>query len=245
MPERFDDAIKALVHAARGNGVVMRIKDRIVAAHEREVAAARGEDECNFSTSESYMGADGERTNPAETPESDDDHVTSDTWLPVTRDLRTLVDGGRHSQIATCPPIPVVEIDWEPLLKCCDAIDAAFEVLHNRVAGLERSHYHEINASFDTGYRCGLAANDVGPSVPLDEYERLSLAHDSLNQEHADLRDEYDRLEQASSDREALLDEMRDRLADEDSRSRLCYLDGWKDGFDEGWVQRDSIGGAS
>ena len=41
MPERFEDAIKALVHVARGNGVVIRIKDRIVAAHERELAAAK------------------------------------------------------------------------------------------------------------------------------------------------------------------------------------------------------------
>lgn len=36
MPERFEDAIKALRHIARGNGNVMRIADRIVAAHERE-----------------------------------------------------------------------------------------------------------------------------------------------------------------------------------------------------------------
>lgn len=36
MPERFEDAIKALRHIARGNGSVMRIADRIVAAHERE-----------------------------------------------------------------------------------------------------------------------------------------------------------------------------------------------------------------
>lgn len=36
MPERFEDAIKALRHISRGNGSVMRIADRIVAAHERE-----------------------------------------------------------------------------------------------------------------------------------------------------------------------------------------------------------------
>lgn len=41
MPERFEDAIKALRHIARGNGSVMRIADRIVAAHERELAAAK------------------------------------------------------------------------------------------------------------------------------------------------------------------------------------------------------------
>lgn len=41
MPERFVDAIKALRHIARGNGAVMRIADRIVAAHERELAAAK------------------------------------------------------------------------------------------------------------------------------------------------------------------------------------------------------------
>lgn len=41
MPERFVDAIKALRHIARGNGSVMRIADRIVAAHERELAAAK------------------------------------------------------------------------------------------------------------------------------------------------------------------------------------------------------------
>lgn len=40
MPERFEDAIKALRHISRGNGNVMRIADRIVAAHERELAAA-------------------------------------------------------------------------------------------------------------------------------------------------------------------------------------------------------------
>lgn len=34
MPERFVDAIKALRHIARGNGSVMRIADRIVAAHD-------------------------------------------------------------------------------------------------------------------------------------------------------------------------------------------------------------------
>lgn len=37
MPERFEDAIKALRHIARGNGSVMRIADRIVAAREREI----------------------------------------------------------------------------------------------------------------------------------------------------------------------------------------------------------------
>ena len=36
MTESFEDAIKALRHIARGNGSVMRIADRIVAAHERE-----------------------------------------------------------------------------------------------------------------------------------------------------------------------------------------------------------------
>lgn len=36
MTESFDDAIKALRHIARGNGSVLRIADRIVAAHERE-----------------------------------------------------------------------------------------------------------------------------------------------------------------------------------------------------------------
>ena len=41
MPERFVDAIKALRHIARGNGSVMRIADRIVAAHERELTAAK------------------------------------------------------------------------------------------------------------------------------------------------------------------------------------------------------------
>ena len=41
MPERFEDAIKALRHIARGNGSVMRIADRIVAAHEREIAATK------------------------------------------------------------------------------------------------------------------------------------------------------------------------------------------------------------
>lgn len=41
MPERFVDAIKALRHISRGNGNVMRIADRIVAAHERELAAAK------------------------------------------------------------------------------------------------------------------------------------------------------------------------------------------------------------
>ena len=40
MPERFEDAVKALRHVARGNGMVMRIADRIEAAHERELAAA-------------------------------------------------------------------------------------------------------------------------------------------------------------------------------------------------------------
>lgn len=41
MTESFEDAIKALRHIARGNGSVMRIADRIVAAHERELAAAK------------------------------------------------------------------------------------------------------------------------------------------------------------------------------------------------------------
>lgn len=41
MPERFEDAIKALRHVAYGNGNVMRIADRIVAAHEREIAATK------------------------------------------------------------------------------------------------------------------------------------------------------------------------------------------------------------
>lgn len=36
MTESFEDAIKALRHIARGNGSVLRIADRIVAAHERE-----------------------------------------------------------------------------------------------------------------------------------------------------------------------------------------------------------------
>ena len=36
MTESFEDAIKALRHIARGNGNVLRIADRIVAAHERE-----------------------------------------------------------------------------------------------------------------------------------------------------------------------------------------------------------------
>lgn len=41
MTESFEDAIKALRHIARGNGSVLRIADRIVAAHERELAAAK------------------------------------------------------------------------------------------------------------------------------------------------------------------------------------------------------------
>ena len=41
MPERFEDAIKALRHVAYGNGNVLRIADRIVAAHERELAATK------------------------------------------------------------------------------------------------------------------------------------------------------------------------------------------------------------
>lgn len=36
MTESFEDAIKALRHIARGNGSVLRIADRIVAAHERD-----------------------------------------------------------------------------------------------------------------------------------------------------------------------------------------------------------------
>ena len=36
MPERFEDAVKALRHVARGNGEILHIADRIVAAHERE-----------------------------------------------------------------------------------------------------------------------------------------------------------------------------------------------------------------
>lgn len=36
MTESFEDAIKALRHIARGNGSVLRIADRIVAAHECE-----------------------------------------------------------------------------------------------------------------------------------------------------------------------------------------------------------------
>lgn len=36
MTESFEDAVKALRHMSRGNGAVMRIADRIVAAHERE-----------------------------------------------------------------------------------------------------------------------------------------------------------------------------------------------------------------
>lgn len=39
MTESFEDAIKALRHIARGNGNVLRIADRIVAAHERETKA--------------------------------------------------------------------------------------------------------------------------------------------------------------------------------------------------------------
>lgn len=81
MPERFEDAIKALVHVARGNGVVMRIKDRIVVAHEREVAAARAKGECNFSTPESYMDAGDEVANPAEMRDLDASHVSLDTRL--------------------------------------------------------------------------------------------------------------------------------------------------------------------
>lgn len=48
-------------------------------------------DECNFSGAESYMGADGRETNPAETPTEPSDHVSFGTQ-PITSEQREYAD---------------------------------------------------------------------------------------------------------------------------------------------------------
>ncbi len=40
MPERFEDAVEELRHVTRGNGMLLSMVERVVAAHERELAAA-------------------------------------------------------------------------------------------------------------------------------------------------------------------------------------------------------------
>ena len=112
MTESFEDAIKALRHIARGNGSVLRIADRIVAAHGRETKV---EGVCGPITGElrdtmrqwGWVESDGSIT-----------FATSPTPPSIDAEKSLAISGS----------------DFD---RCCDAIDAVHAQLERENAALK------------------------------------------------------------------------------------------------------------
>lgn len=112
MPERFEDAIKALRHIARGNGNVLRIADRIVAAHEREVAAER---------TKAFMGWDEHRVAP--------DQTSGESRAPITTELRDTIEraGCAFVNSAGFEQVNVTKDALDSMLDAIDSVHASLE----------------------------------------------------------------------------------------------------------------------
>ena len=122
MPERFEDAVKALRHVARGNGVVLRIADRIEVAHWRELAAAREEGR-QLVTDESGHWLGGE-----EPPE-----VTR----PITRGLREKLNEWERTDGGTSHVSNRADqAGYDRMVQLCNDVDSVHARLEDEHAAL-------------------------------------------------------------------------------------------------------------
>lgn len=108
MPERFEDALKALRHVARGNGLVMKIAARLESAHKREVDMAGVAGAVDVSDD----GPSG--------------HEWTGDYRPITSELRAAM------------PVSYGHVDMEATRfdHLCDAIDAVHASLERENASL-------------------------------------------------------------------------------------------------------------
>lgn len=108
MPERFEDALKALRHVARGNGLVMKIAARLESAHKREVDMA------------------GIASAAGITDGGSSSHDGTGDYQPITSELRAAM------------PVSYGHVDMEATRfdHLCDAIDAVHASLERENASL-------------------------------------------------------------------------------------------------------------
>ena len=107
MPERFEDALKALRHVARGNGLVMKIAARLESAHKREVDMAGAASAVDVSDD----GPSG--------------HEGAGDYSPITIELRMLAEMSKY------------ELDQEQFKRFCDSIDSVHASLERENASLK------------------------------------------------------------------------------------------------------------
>lgn len=138
MPERFEDAIKALRHIARGNGNVMRIADRIVAAHEREITAERSKafDDCIALMGEEKLVEDEKISLGVPTP------------APITSGLRDTLERCECA-FTNSAGFEQVNVTKAALDSMLDAIDAVHANLERENADLKMQYINANRKSID------------------------------------------------------------------------------------------------